>query len=413
MDHDTVMPQVKRPGIFHKSFTQQEGLPEAAVHAAIRVMRHGRLHRYNRTVGEISETALFESEFARWSGSRHCLAVTSGGYALSCALRALGIGTGEPVLTNAFTLAPVPGSIASIGAKPVFVESTPGLVIDLDDLQARIRSSGSRILLLSHMRGHICDMDRLVEICNRRDVLVVEDCAHTMGARWNDKRSGSHGIVACYSTQTYKHINSGEGGIITTDDDDTMARAVLLSGSYMFYDHHDAAPALDRYEELRFTTPNMSGRMDNLRASILRPQLENLDDQCREWNLRYRAIEEILAACQVLETIKRPEREHFVGSSIQFRLPGCDPEHAGMLVDALAASGVVAHWFGNENPTGYTSRYDSWMYCEPQACTATDSALADLFDMRIPLTFSLDECCMVAGIIADAATMVHESMRTM
>ena len=88
------------------------------------VLRHGRLHRYNTAPGEIAETALLEEEFAALMGAKYCLAVASGGYAMGCALRALGLQPGEPVLTNAFTLAPVPGAIAAAGGSPVFIDFT-------------------------------------------------------------------------------------------------------------------------------------------------------------------------------------------------------------------------------------------------------------------------------------------------
>jgi dTDP-4-amino-4,6-dideoxygalactose transaminase len=114
-------------------------------------------------VGEVSR---LEEEFAAFTGAKYCVAVASGGYAMSCALRAMGVGHGDKVLSNGFTLAPVPGAIASVGAEPVFVETTEALTIDIDDLAAKARASGARVLLLSHMRGHICDMDRLMEVCD-------------------------------------------------------------------------------------------------------------------------------------------------------------------------------------------------------------------------------------------------------
>ena len=95
---------------FLGNFTQQEPLSESSIEAAIKVMRHGRLHRYNVKNGEISETALFEKEFAKKLDVRFCLACASGGYAMTTALRALGIKPGDKILTNGFTLAPVPVS---------------------------------------------------------------------------------------------------------------------------------------------------------------------------------------------------------------------------------------------------------------------------------------------------------------
>ena len=303
---------------FTGSFTQQEPIPEAGIAAAIEVMRHGRLHRYNTVPGEVPEVALLEQEFAAYLGARYCVAVASGGYAMATALRAVGVKPGQSVLSNAFTLAPVPGAIAAVGATPVFVGVTEALTIDLDDLEAK--ADRAKVLLLSHMRGHICDMDRLMEICDRAGVLVIEDCAHTMGGAWNGVPSGRHGRIGCYSTQTYKHMNSGEGGFLVTDDDEVAARAVMLSGSYMLYDRHVAAPEPDRFDELRYDTPNISGRMDNLRAAILRPQLADLDQQCARWNARYRALEGGLVETPGLTLVPRPEAERIVGSSFQFLL---------------------------------------------------------------------------------------------
>lgn len=280
---------------FEGNFTQQEPLPAEAVSRAIDVMNSGRLHRYNVGAREVSETALLEQEFATYMGAKYCLAVASGGYALSTALRALGLRQGEPVLTNGFTLAPVPGAIAGAGGRPILVETTMDLVIDADDLAEKISLSGARILMLSHMRGHIADMDALGRLCAAHGVLIVEDCAHTMGAAWGGVKSGLHGRVACFSTQTYKHMNSGEGGLITSDDPELMARATVLSGSYMLYGRHLAGPPEEYFKRIRLETPNCSGRMDNLRAAILRPQLARLDQNCARWNERYHAVAHELA----------------------------------------------------------------------------------------------------------------------
>ncbi|MBL9050872.1 MAG: aminotransferase class I/II-fold pyridoxal phosphate-dependent enzyme, partial [Tabrizicola sp.] len=203
---------------FSGSFTQQEPIPEAGIDAAMAVLRHGRLHRYNTIAGEIAETALLEEEFAAYTGARYCLALASGGAAMACALRAAQVKAGEPVLSNAFTLAPVPGAIASLGAKPVFVEVTEDLTIDLGHLEAQALATGARVLLLSHMRGHVGDMEALMALAGRLGLMVIEDCAHTMGAKWKGVPSGRHGAMGCYSTQTYKHMNSGEGGFLVTDD---------------------------------------------------------------------------------------------------------------------------------------------------------------------------------------------------
>lgn len=395
--------------IFTGSFTQQEPIPEEGIEAAVAVMRHGRLHRYNLDQDEAGETALLEQEFAQMTGANYALAVASGGYAMGCALRALGVKAGDPVLSNGFTLAPVPGAIASVGAEPVFVDMTEALTIDLDDLERKIARSGSKTLLLSHMRGHLCDMDQLIALCDGAGVRVIEDCAHTMGATWNGVPSGRHGVFGCYSCQTYKHVNSGEGGFLVSDDPELMARAIILSGSYMLYGRHKASPPPEVFERIRYETPNISGRMDNLRAAILRPQLRTLEAQVDAWNARYAAMEDGLRECEAIKLIERDPKGRFVGSSFQFLLPGRDAGAVSAFVRGCALRGVELKWFGAAEPVAFTSRYDSWRYARPQRLARTDRILAGLMDMRLPLTFSIEDCRLIARIIAAEARHLDQT----
>ena len=339
-------------------------------------------------------------------GAQYCLAVASGGYAIATALRAVGVKPGDRVLSNAFTLAPVPGAIAAVGAEPVFVDVTKGLVIDLEDLAGKLDQA--RVLLLSHMRGHICDMDALMTLCDAAGVTVVEDCAHTMGASWNGVPSGRHGAVGCYSCQTYKHVNAGEGGLLVTDDPEVAARAIMLSGSYMLFDRHVAGPTPETFETIKYDTPNISGRMDNLRAAILRPQLRRLDAQIAKWHARYQIVEDGLRDTPGLTVISRPEAEHFVGSSIQFLLSGWQTPAIKAVLSRCAARGVELKWFGGAEPVGFTSRYDSWRYAKSPVLPASDAVLSSIIDMRVPLTFSLDDCALIARIIRAEVSAVFQ-----
>ncbi len=394
---------------FRGSFTQQEPIPEAGIAAALEVMRSGRLHRYNTAPGEEAEAAKLERDYATWQGARYCLALASGGQAMQIALRAAGVRPGDRVLTNAFTLAPVPGAIAAVGAEAVLVEITEDLVLDLDDFAAKARSAGARVLLLSNMRGHLCDMERLADCARAEGVAVIEDCAHTMGARWNGRRSGSFGLAGCFSTQTYKHINSGEGGLLTSDDAGFMARATVLSGSYMLYHRHGAGPGAEVYADIRLDTPNMSARMDNLRAAILRPQLAGIEDAIRRWNERHDRVAGHLLGHNAIRLPRRPPQEAYVGSSIQFLVPGISPAGAQGFVSACAVQGVELKWFGADDPVAFTSAHRSWRYVPRQALPRTDAVLAGLFDMRLPLTFSLEDCDLIAGHILDAAAALAEA----
>ncbi len=387
---------------FSKPFTQQEPIPEDGIRRAVEVMRTGRLHRYNVVDGEESDAAQLERDFAAYQGARYCLACASGGYALHVALRSAGLTPGDKVLANAYTLAPVPGAIHNAGGVPVLVEIDSDYHIDIGDLGAKATQSGARFLLLSHMRGHIADMAAVTAICADHGITLIEDCAHTMGARWKGTRSGNFGRIACFSTQTYKHMNSGEGGLLTTDDAEIAARAVIHSGSYMLYGRHGAAPDEETFRRVRLETPNYSGRMDNLRAAVLRGQLTGLDENCRRWNERYNVLANGLRAIDGVVVPAREPHEDYVGSSIQFRLEAFGAVGIQAFIDHALERGIELKWFGEAEPKGFTSRYDSWRYLgEPQPLPQTLEVLANTCDMRVPLTFDLADCRLIVEILAD------------
>ena len=390
---------------FNKPFTQQEAIPQAGIDAAVALLQTGRLHRYNTIAGETAAAAQLESEYAQYMGQSYCLACTSGGYAMHVALKAAGLRAGEAVLTNAFTLAPVPGAIDNAGGKSVLVEIDENYCVDLVHLESQMQQSDARFFMLSHMRGHIADMDAITDLCERHNVILIEDCAHTMGATWKGKRSGSFGKIACFSTQTYKHMNSGEGGLLTTNDDDIIARAIIYSGSYMLYERHGAAPDTKTFNDIRLDTPNYSGRMDNLRATLLLAQMPELERNCKRWNDRYQALQARLAESAHIQLPHRPEAECYVGSSLQFRIDSLTPEQVAAFIAGCATRGVELKWFGGAEPQGFTSRYDSWRYIEEkQHLPNTLAILANTFDLRIPLTFSVEDMDIIGDIIIDEAS---------
>ncbi|MEL7229950.1 MAG: aminotransferase class I/II-fold pyridoxal phosphate-dependent enzyme [Pseudomonadota bacterium] len=389
------------PAVFTKPFTQQEPIDEATIARVGDILRSGRLHRYNTLPGEMSEAALLEKEYADWQGAKYCLACASGGYALQVALRAAGLKQGNVVLANAYTLAPVPGAIHNAGGVPVFVEIDENWHIDLADLEAKAEASGARFLMLSHMRGHVGDMDAIMAMADRFGITVVEDCAHTMGAMWKGKRSGNFGHVAAFSAQTYKHINSGEGGLLTTHDPEIAARAIIMSGSYMLYGSHGAAPDESVFAKVKLDVPNYSGRMDNMRAAILRGQLAGLEENVERWNSRYRAVEQVVRRSNHISVPLRAEQERYVGSSFQFR-PRLQKSQFEPLVEHCAARGVDLKWFGADEPKAFTSRFDSWRYLgDPPDLPQTRSVLSNTVDMRVPLTFTEEDCRMIGTIITE------------
>jgi dTDP-4-amino-4,6-dideoxygalactose transaminase len=316
----------------------------------------------------------------------------------------VGVLPGDKILCNAFTLAPVPGAIENAGAEPVFVEITDDYLTDLEDLENKAVQSGSKYFLLSHMRGHIVDMDRVIEICRDLDITLIEDCAHTVGCHWGETFTGRFGKVGCYSSQTYKHINSGEGGLLVTDDDDIIARAILYSGSYMLYERHISRPPVEVFDRYKKIIPNFSLRLTNLAAALIRPQLADLDRRCRRWNERYNLLETELTGVPHIRIPKRPAQEGYVGSSLQFTLTDTDIASVENFLETCAERGVEIKWFGAKEPIGFTSSWESWQYVkELQSLPTTKKILDFMCDFRIPLTFSIDDCKTIAAIIRQVA----------
>ena len=143
-------------------------------------------------------------------------------------------------------------------------------------------------------------------------------------------------------------------------------------------------------------------RMDNLRAAILRPQLKNIETQCRRWNERYDLLEEALNQMDHIAVPKRDPREAYVGSSIQFTIDGITRDQVMAFLAECGRRGVEIKWFGWAEPNGFTSSFDSWEYIKDlPELPATRKILDFMCDFRIPLTFSMDDCKTIAMIIGD------------
>lgn len=383
--------------------TAQEPIPEAGVRAALALLQSGKMHRYGEASGVPAEAALLEAEFAESVNRRYAVGLNSCGSALFVALKCLDVGAGDVVLSNAFTLAPVPGAVAHAGATLRLVDVTDDLTVDLDDLD-RKAAAGAKVLLLSHMRGHIADMDRVAALCARHGIALVEDCAHTMGAGWNGRPTGTFGAVGCFSLQSYKHANSGEGGLLVTDDDDIAARAILHSGSYMHWRGHQVRPSDAVFDRWKYVTPNFSLRLSNLAAAIARPQLgAALADRCARWNQRYRWLAEGLAQWPGVRLPHRPPQEQYVQSSIQFFVRDRNPAQMERFTAAAAERGVNVKWFGAEEPLGFTSQWTSWRFADlRQDLPHASRVLAGLCDVRIPLTLSEADCAAIVDAIGAA-----------
>jgi dTDP-4-amino-4,6-dideoxygalactose transaminase len=395
------------PAHLDRDLTEPEPIPEAGIVRAVELMRSGRLFRYGEMGADQLDVSLLEQEFAAFVGRRYCVAVNSGGGALFLALKVAGVEPGDPVLVNGFTLAPVPGAIVHAAARPVIVEIGHDYVIDIADLRAKAEASGARVLLLSHMRGHLADMDAVAAVCAELGLVMIEDCAHAMCASWKGRTIGTFGQAAAFSAQTYKHLNAGEGGFLVLDDAAMAARAILHSGSYMLHGQHLSSPGPAALEAASGSAANFSMRMSALAAAILRPQLAELPRRAARWNAIHDRIAAGLGRSQHLRVPPRDGGQVYSATSIQFSVKGLD---AGEMADFLAeakARGLPIKWFGAAGQVGFTSAPRHWAYAGEQgALAATHAVLETLCDIRTPVSLTDEECDLIATIVAEALETV-------
>ena len=394
-----------------RDLTEPTPIPEAGIARAVELMRTGRLFRYGEMGADQLDVSLLEREFAEFLGRRYCVAVNSGGSALFLALKVVGVQPGDPVLVNGFTLAPVPGAIVHAGGRPVIVEVGPDYVIDPEDLRAKALKSGAKVLLLSHMRGHLPDMDAVMAVAAECGLQVIEDCAHALCARWKGKTIGTFGVAAGFSAQTYKHLNSGEGGFLVLDDEAMAARAIIHSGSYMLHGQHLSAPGPADLEAVAEDVPNFSLRMTALAAALLRPQLALLPERVKRWNDIHDRIAAGLRRSQNLYVPDRNGGQDFSATSVQFSVRGFTRPQMDTFLALTKARGVPVKWFGARRQIGFTSAPKHWRYAGAQgALKRTHDVLVGLCDIRTPLSLTDEECDLIATIVrVSVETIAHEN----
>ncbi|WP_424216441.1 DegT/DnrJ/EryC1/StrS family aminotransferase (plasmid) [Streptomyces sp. BI20] len=241
----------------------------------------------------------FEAEFAAYHGVGHGVGVDNGTNAIALALRALGIGPGDEVITVSNTAAPTVVAIDAVGATPVFVDVREEDFLMDTDLLAGAVTDRTRCLLPVHLYGQCVDLDPVTELADRHGLAVVEDCAQAHGARRDGRIAGSVGDAAAFSFYPTKVLGAyGDGGAVLTDDEDTARRLRRLRYYGM--------------EERYFTleTPAHNSRLDEVQAEILRRKLRRLDGYLAGRRAVARRYEEGLADTGLRLPATTPGNEH-------------------------------------------------------------------------------------------------------
>ena len=175
------------------------------------------------------KTFNFEDIFSKKVDSKYAIAVSSCTAALHLAIVALGIGEGDEVITTPFTFAATAEVVENEKAKPVFVDVEKDTYnIDPARIEEKITDK-TRAIIVVHYAGHACEMDRIMDIAKKNDLYVIEDAAHAIGSKYNNKSIGSIGDVTCFSFYATKNITTAEGGMITTNNEELADKMRILS----------------------------------------------------------------------------------------------------------------------------------------------------------------------------------------
>ena len=284
-------------------------------------------------------TALFEAAFAEATGADHVVAVASGTAALHLSLAALGVGPGDEVICPAMTFVATANAVRYLGATPVLCDivGSDDLNLDPDDVAARI-TPRTRAVVAVHYAGYPADLPRLVALCERHGLALVEDSAHACISRLDDRACGTWGDAGCFSFFSNKNITCGEGGAITTNDGALAERLRLMRS------HGMTTGTLARHRGLAHTYDvvelGYNHRIDELRSSLLLAQLKRLPGfLARRAEIVAWYRDRLLGSAVEVPRFGVQEGRHQVGHHIQPVLLPRGTER-GAVMDHMRAAGV-------------------------------------------------------------------------
>ena len=313
--------------------------------AAARVCKSKTLFRYYGLDLQ-NEVSALEQEFAAYVGVRYALAVSSGTCALQVALGALGVGPGDEVLIPGYFWVSTVGAVVRSGAIPVLVDCDDTFNMDPQDAAKKI-TPRTKAILVVHMNGVIGKIGELIALARQRNLKVIEDCAQAAGASQKGIRAGAFGDLAIFSFQMNKHMTSGEGGMVVTDDENLYRRAFAIHD--LGYPRNDAGRLVMDDPSLQLW--GIGCRMSELTGAVARVQLKKLDRITGAMRSAKLRIKQALAG--VLNFREVPDPDGDAGSFLLTVLP--TREQSLTFTEALRAEGIVADTGGL-----YPLHMDQW-----------------------------------------------------
>jgi dTDP-4-amino-4,6-dideoxygalactose transaminase len=282
----------------------------------------------------LGKTGKFEKAFADYIGVKHALAVSSGTGALCTALAAVGVGPGDEVIIPGFSWIMDAMAVLFLRAIPVIAEIDETLSIDPEDLERKI-SDKTKAVIAVHMRGFQCDMDRIRKVASEHGVKVVEDVAQACGGSYRGRKLGSIGDVGAFSFQLNKAITAGEGGAVTTNEDDIYIKAAVFHDA-PFYLRFGAEPSL-----------GLNFRLNEVSAAILLAQLRKIDSIISRMRRRKANIVKALSELDGIEVHKPVDPQGDIAVAVVIFLESF--EKAELFARALNAENIGAWHLFNPN----------------------------------------------------------------
>lgn len=370
-----------------------EPLPESLRIEIDRLMRSGDLFRY--TADKDAPATLLEAEFAAMMGSRFALAVSSCSAALFLSLKALDLPANARVLIPGFTFAAVPSAVLHADCLPVLCEVGENYRIDLADFAAKLPTVDA--VIISHMRGQTSDMDAIMALCEAADIPMIEDAAHSLGTTWHGRKIGTLGRIGCFSFQSYKMINAGEGGIMITDDADLVARAIIMSGAY---EHNwKKHPVLqEAFATHQNKLPLYNLRLSNLSAAVARAQLPELTRRTTDGLRNHNLVAAKLSTSPHIDVPAPLPPEVRAPDSIQFNVTGLDDDTIRAFAANAAKAGVKVQVFGQS--TDNARAFWNWQFIpDLPELPQTRAMLMRACDVRLPVQLSTEQCSAIADAL--------------
>ncbi|MDD4680800.1 MAG: DegT/DnrJ/EryC1/StrS family aminotransferase [Clostridia bacterium] len=371
------------------------------------------LFRYYGPEEHPSKVRELELKFAEKMGAKYALAVNSCTSALITALVACGIGPGDEVIVPGYTFFASCAAVVAAKAIPVIAEVDEALTINPDDIEKKITVSTKAILVV-HMRGVPCDMDRIMEIADRYNLKVIEDVAQALGGTYKGQYLGTFGDCGCYSFQYHKTITAGEGGMVITNDKRLYDRCM---------GYHDTAACWrpDRFAEERYEGELFCGvnyRMSELTGAVMLAQLEKLDYLLGLMRRNQRRIIDQIKDTKGIKIRPVYDSEGDCGVCLMFYLD--DKNKTQKFIEALTAEGIAANGVYNSGIPDWHI-YAHWNHViekktpTPEGCPWTCpyhksedvqysadmnpntlEYLARVVHLDIPHRYTLEDCDMVA-----------------